>query len=206
MWNVLVGELRNGRDFVLPELGERLLGRLPARWVSARASRPKLCSSVGRSSRTRCSMVPSSSIRLAAGSCTAARLERVLTRSRPDRGSARQSRAHRPAPSGRMRSLRATVRHAGLRARGRMRVDGAAIGDVMLSAVIVSRPLVVGAGGDRALDLRGQQLLEHFEQRFWVSMRSASRRLSQVVIGGSSSRKPPSSVVSDRPGDRPRRS
>ena len=63
-----------------------------SQWVSSIIRAGTVLASVGRISRRRGSMVPSSSIRLVAGTCTAARPERLLTRRRA-LGSSSQSSA-----------------------------------------------------------------------------------------------------------------
>ena len=119
--------------------------------------------SIGRSSRTRRSTSPSSSIRLGAGTCTAARPDWALTSS-----TARESRgafegvgeregviALAPADGEDLRlgtGLRMDVERPPVghdQAFGRERLDAD----------------VIGARGDRAFDPGAQQILEHAEQR-----------------------------------------
>ena len=121
-----VGELRDLGDLRLPGRGEGLaIDFLPMALVHH--PQRSMCCSIGRIRRTRRSISPSSSIRLGAGTCTAARPERPLTSSAA-RGSERWSSAS-SSVDGRLRPALGDGEQPGFGAGAGMGVDRLAIGD-----------------------------------------------------------------------------
>ena len=165
--------------------------------VCARAVTAIAVRSIGRTRRTRRSTSPSSSIRLGAGICTAARPDWALT-SRLARGSFAA-----PSASSSVKRLVAVApgdgEHLCLGPGRRMDIDGAPLGDVEALRRQRLDAEIVGAGGDGAFDLRGQQVLEHREERVLQVDGKREQAVEKVEIGGSSSRRPPSPSVSAEP-------
>ena len=107
-------------------------------------------------------MVPSSSIRLVAGTCTAARPERLLTRSRAF-GSSSQSSAS-ASEVGVLRRFSAMVRSWVSAPGAGMGVDHPGIGDAEALGAQRLEPEVIDPGGDGALDPLIEQFLEGREE------------------------------------------
>ena len=131
-------------------------------WVSGIAASGMVGRSIGRISRTRRSTSPSSSMRLGAGTCTAARPDWLLTSA-----TARAVREASERLGERDRLVAFTPgdgQKARFGARARMGVNRAAIGDGEGIRRQRLKADIVSARRDRALDARREQLLEGGEQ------------------------------------------
>ena len=156
-------EFRHGLQLARPQLGERRsVGLAPLR-VGERGIRRWLGRSMGRTRRTRRSMVPSSSVRLGAGSCTAARCGLAV---------GEENAAVRPGELQRFRERERLVAvlardlvEPGLRAGRAAWRSVRRVGDHEAFGADGLKAHLVGAGRDGAFDLRFEQFLERGEDR-----------------------------------------
>jgi hypothetical protein len=133
--------------------------------------------SIGRISRTRRSISPSSSM-MVAGICTAARPERSLTSSlAPDRRDGERVVQRDRAVAGPLRD----GEQPGLRARARMRVDGLAVGDGEALRRQRLQPDIVDAAAMAPSILAVEKLLEGGEQD---ALKLDGQRQQPVEEGG----------------------
>ena len=181
--------------------------------VCASASSAIAWRSIGRSRRTRRWTSPSSSIRLGAGTCTAARPDWALTQE-PGAGVARPLK--RLVEGERLVAVAACDREdpclgAGLR----MGVDRAPLGDREALGRQGLDAEVVGAGRDRPFDPRLQQTLEHAEQRVLQVDRQRQQAVEEgrdrrqilaqaaVIVGQPEARSRPRRLCNEQPSTLP---